>query len=1723
MATVTGSKRILSVSYNDVTTNNATVDNLLSVRNGVSGSSATDWQKIADLGVLDFYSHTYSGVSHHKFYNGNWTGYYYFNSGSSTGEQSNVRITSSGNVQSSNKIEINDGTAWRRVYHEGDFALGDYLLRSGGTLYGNVTINNSTSFYLDDAGTGTPSRLWRAGGNSTRFEYYDNVFIFDAKDNADFEIRDSADISTFIHSPSNGNTRTYGRFLANNGTAALPAFAFNDDGNTGIYANGSDGLYVSTGGTARAYFNSSGINSVSNVYTANGGSFRNYSGTWAASTGLTGNGFQFINSIDGTAMTISSTGTVQATADFRAPIFYDSNNTAYYSNPEGTSNLNNLTVNGTFLRAIIDSRAVTDTNKLLSIEGNYTNGLYTHRFRKRDIGGGVPMSLDYTQGTAGSYTELVRWGPYSGDGEYRIRHYDNVITYGVHTATTDMRSPLFYDDNNTSYYVDPNGTSNIATLNVATINRNPTVTLSGDVTGSATMTNLGSINITTTVANNSHTHSNYMPIQNSTAYTTIAADGWDYNLGNGVMARADSVNKPTGATHGYWFVTGRRDVGSGYAGIYINSYTSGQHGMWIGRGIDGTVSPTWEKVWTEADFDISDYLLSANYVDDYVNAASFNTGTGVLTLTRAEGGTVTVDLDGRYLTSETDSQTLSWNGGTGELSISNGNTVDLDGRYYNQNGTEGNLFASPPNGTAYYAKVASWEHSGAYSHFMGDFKISQRYGISKFNVETSVSNPATAGFACVIRQNNLVNDTLTTNGDVRILADYSGSTTLVELWVKVDGWSGNNYATLEDYHFHSSVGNFVWSGNDASTSSTAPTGVSATYTNSSPFYANESIRAPIFYDLDNTGYYVNPSATSRVSKIEFVDANTRIEEGGSNSLRIQTGTGYGDLGSMNTSWFHLRTDRAGFYTNKKLHVDGDIFVYGTQSQLTSSSVRAPIFYDSNNTAFYVNPASQSVVNTLTVSNIQAPLYTDSDNSSYYVDPNGTSNIWAFNANRFCTIATSAGGHLLTVRKVGAGYADGNACFNAVLDNATGSASWAFHARAGGTTASETFKVRADGYTYLPRLYDINNTAYYLDPASTSILKTVSMDAAVVTTSMQIAVDVTANGSVRAPIFYDSDNTAYYTNQASTSNYNILNVGTINRDPTVTLSGDVTGSATMTNLGSINIVTTVANDSHTHDTRYVLKTGDTMTGKLVLSDTGYSLGNYKHEWQTSYTLNITTPKELLYSDGNSLPAGGVYRFSAHIDGTGTDNWATAVYWNQNGTWKLNVTQQSGVNSNHPEFIISNGVPTLAIDHSTNYTVRVFSERLELNEGIGTDNNAGFGADSFLGSVGGVLRYNPDGSATSYAYGYPVFHDNYHPNADTWTTARTNTVTLTGDVTGTGSASVNGSGNWTVSISTAVANDSHSHSNYVLKTGDTMTGTLNANAAQGITLGTASSRSKLSVYNGGPYQIGMQSGVTYGGLNDWAMTFQFNNETDRGFWWGHDGHTTAQGAMSLTTAGHLFVGSRVDAPIFYDSNNTGYYLNAAGTSRFNQIDSNYCDVAANNAYAVRFWNGSHNYSIRMSQSTNTTYGGRVSGETTSDYNMYFTMGGGTNRGFVFRNANAATGVIAGIDSSGNARFEGDVVAYSASDKRLKENIKPIDSALDKVSKLGGYEFDWNDKQTVWEDGKHDVGVIAQEVLEVMPEAVKVRSDSYLGVDYEKLVPLLIQAVKELQAEVKSLKEK
>ena len=112
--------------------------------------------------------------------------------------------------------------------------------------------------------------------------------------------------------------------------------------------------------------------------------------------------------------------------------------------------------------------------------------------------------------------------------------------------------------------------------------------------------------------------------------------------------------------------------------------------------------------------------------------------------------------------------------------------------------------------------------------------------------------------------------------------------------------------------------------------------------------------------------------------------------------------------------------------------------------------------------------------------------------------------------------------------------------------------------------------------------------------------------------------------------------------------------------------------------------------------------------------------------------------------------------------------------------------------------------------------------------------------------------------------------------------------------------------------------------------------------------------------------------------------------------------------------------------------------------------------------------------------------------------------------------------GGNTGDSIRVAGDVVAYYSSDKRLKDNIKPIENALGKVNAISGVTFEWNEKSHKT-TGKKDVGVVAQEIEAVLPELVETRTNGYKAVDYQKLTAVLIESVKELTAKVEALESK
>ena len=124
-----------------------------------------------------------------------------------------------------------------------------------------------------------------------------------------------------------------------------------------------------------------------------------------------------------------------------------------------------------------------------------------------------------------------------------------------------------------------------------------------------------------------------------------------------------------------------------------------------------------------------------------------------------------------------------------------------------------------------------------------------------------------------------------------------------------------------------------------------------------------------------------------------------------------------------------------------------------------------------------------------------------------------------------------------------------------------------------------------------------------------------------------------------------------------------------------------------------------------------------------------------------------------------------------------------------------------------------------------------------------------------------------------------------------------------------------------------------------------------------------------------------------------------------------------------------------------------------------------------------------------------------------------------------------------TNGRIDASNDIVAFS-SDRRLKTNIEPITDALSKVKKLHTFIYTWNElanKVAGFDTDQKYVGVYAQEIQSVLPEAVKlapfdndgnnnsISGENYLTVQYEKIVPLLIEAIKEQQKQIEELKNK
>ncbi len=302
--------------------------------------------------------------------------------------------------------------------------------------------------------------------------------------------------------------------------------------------------------------------------------------------------------------------------------------------------------------------------------------------------------------------------------------------------------------------------------------------------------------------------------------------------------------------------------------------------------------------------------------------------------------------------------------------------------------------------------------------------------------------------------------------------------------------------------------------------------------------------------------------------------------------------------------------------------------------------------------------------------------------------------------------------------------------------------------------------------------------------------------------------------------------------------------------------------------------------------------------------------------------------------------------------------------------------------------------------------------------------------------------------------------------------------------------------------------------------------------GLDTNTSQSRVKISPWTGTTYGYGMKSGMTFGGLsNNYALTFQMNSSTGRGFWWGQDLHSDAQGAMALTNDGKLTVSHSLRLGYgISDTTTPGatHALDVSGTISSGAITSSgavqatrFNDAANPTVYFVQPSSVSHFHEIQVDDII------RHRGDT----NTYIQLTADRIRLFsgsveMIDCVEGGTDYVDIIDrvrvtSGGNLECEGNITAYSTtsiSDINQKENIQQISDPVEKIKQISGYTFDWK------ESGEHSGGVIAQEVENVMPSIIKETSirdsETMKAVDYQAIIGLLVETVKDLNQRIEDL---
>lgn len=842
------------------------------------------------------------------------------------------------------------------------------------------------------------------------------------------------------------------------------------------------------------------------------------------------------------------------------------------------------------------------------------------------------------------------------------------------------------------------------------------------------------------------------------------------------------------------------------------------------------------------------------------------------------------------------------------------------------------------------------------------------------------------------------------------------------------------------------------------------------------------------------------TAATTVADSQLIDNGTYLSIGNPTNTRIKWGgTTTPTLGlpfsPTNALWLEVNDGDTG-----GIAIDNDgVTVYGAGDNGYVFRVIDEDVYQSTlnvdaSTNFYVTQGQNgggyirgifNVTDYLTAgSSARAPIFYDSNDTTYYGDFASTSNFSKLllnSQNSFNTTTPGLTSYGLTLMGGTADYANG--------------VTWTW----GNTNAQAGVYVQSSG-AYGTKMYFATTDSF-----ATGSKTGMSMDhnGTVLVNRSYLQSD----SSLRAPIFYDSNNTGYYVDPASMSN-----IGGIVADNWFRSIGQTglysqtygvhfapTGAAAWQITGSGGNVELQFRSNHNSTVRGYVYADTSNNIGFLNNGGGWALRTDSSSNAFIYGTTLAVNVNGAGSSSIDMYDGDEGNRSIHCNSNRigflnqSSSWGS--YCTDNGDWVTDTVSYAGASSRAPIFYDTNNTGYY-VDPTSLSNLNQVTTNGELIVYTGTTSQFQIKSPTGTQSLWVRAGYTANGTGTPASAPTNVQFQSSGSSGGTFTFCTGNDVQLT--INGSGITSSNGvygtifydqnnTGYYLDPNSTSnlYAADFSGPSHFTSNLGG-YCGSLSNPPLQAYS--TSNNSAFFSFHKGGNYAVNM-------GLDA-------DNVIRIGGW------SASASRWELDMSGNNWAAGSFRAPIFYDSNDTGYYIDAASTSnlKFLQVG--------------RPSNGQSGTKLLGGQGT--SYGAITLDVEISNYGTGIKI---NNQGSTY--ANSAMAFFYNSSQCGGVSIGSNVTYYNtSSDYRLKENITSIDSAVNRLNQLKPCRFNFisNPEKTV-------DGFIAHEVQEVIPEAVTGFKDEfeedgtpkYQGIDQSKIVPLLTAALQEAIEKINSLEQR